>query len=477
MNERPQVLIVDDEPDVASLLIAILEPLELDIRTAESGEEALGLFQPGEFALVMTDLNMPGIDGRELMRRVLKRDPAVQIVIMTGDAQKTTLDMACETIREGAFHFFAKPFRNPRQIQVFVELALRHRGLVRENLSMRAELRSYHGLENMVGKSQAMERFKTMLRRVADSDSTVLITGESGVGKELAAQAIHGLSPRAKRTLVKINCHTLADSMLESELFGHTKGAFTGATAERSGLFAAADGGTILLDEIGGVTERLQSKLLRVLETGEVRKVGSDEVRVVDVRVLASTNRSLSEAVKDGLFREDLFYRLNVLELSTPPLRERLEDISALATHFLEKLSHDREAPQFEPGFVEMLMQYDWPGNVRQLRSALERAYLLREANTLYRRHLPPEILSPERMRKAAPGEASERAIPETPLLPLSLEDGEKMQIEKALTTTSGHLTKAAELLGISRRTLYTKVRRYGLDPKAIGRRMRASSV
>ena len=471
MSEHPSILIVDDEPDVAQLLETILSPLKLNLVKAESGEEALEAFAPGRFHVLMTDLNMPGMDGLELMRKTLTLDPALQVILMTGDAQKATLDTACEAVREGAFHFFAKPFKNPRQVLVFVEKALGHRALIAENLSLREELDSHYDLENLIGKSKCMEDLCSLIRRVAASDTTLLITGESGCGKELVAQAIHNLSPRSKQRLVKVNCHTIADSMLESELFGHAKGAFTGATAERAGLFAAADGGTILLDEIGDISPELQAQLLRVLETGEIRKVGSDEVNTVNVRILASTNRNIQAAVSEGRFREDLYYRLNILQIHVPPLRDRIEDIPALVAHILEKRTGGKTPPRFEPGFIELLMHYDWPGNVRQLRSALERAYLLREDKTLYRRHLPQEILTPERVRRAAPEEMPENIMPEVPLLPLSLEEGEQLQIEKALVATGGHLTRAAELLGISRRTLYTKVRRYNLDPRALGKR------
>ncbi len=470
MATDPKVLIVDDEPDVSTLLTTILAPLQLEMTSVQSGEEALELLGPGRFPVLMTDLNMPGIDGLELMEKALEIDPAIQVIIMTGDARKATLDTACEAVRSGAYHFFAKPFDNPRQIQVFVEKALGHHALIAENQSLRVELNTHYGLENMVGKSKVMEDLFGLVKRVSVRDSTLLITGESGVGKELVAQALHSLSPRAKQNLIKVNCHALAGSMLESELFGHTKGAFTGATAERAGLFASAHRGTILLDEIGDISAELQGKLLRVLETGEIRKVGSDEIKTVDVRILASTNRDLAQAVKDGDFREDLYYRLNVVEIKIPTLRARLEDIPALAAHFLERICKGKDKPRFEPGFIEMLMHYDWPGNVRQLRSALERAYLLSENNTLLRRHLPAEILTPERMRKAAPGELPENIAPEIPILPLSLEEGEKLQIEKALVSTGGHLSRAAELLGISRRTLYTKVRRYDIDPKSVAK-------
>lgn len=469
MAEKNNILIVDDEPDVAHLLETILAPLKLSAAIANSGEEALDGFQAGRFQLMLTDLNMPGMNGLELMSRVLEIDPAIQVIVMTGDAQKATIDTACQAVRDGAYHFFTKPFNNPRQVQVFVEKALNQYALLHENLSLREELNSHYGLENIIGKSKPMENLCNLIRRVAGSDCTVLILGESGVGKELVAQALHSLSPRARHRLVKVNCHTLAESMLESELFGHAKGSFTGATVERAGLFAAAHHGTILLDEIGDISPELQAKLLRVLETGEIRQVGSDVVRTVAVRVLASTNRNLDKAVREGRFREDLYYRLNVMQIAVPSLRDRLEDIPALVAHFLQSIMGDKPLPRFEPGFLELLMQYDWPGNVRQLRSALERAMLLREGETLYRRHLPHEILTPERLRRAAPEEMPEKIVPPVPVLPLSLEEGEKLQIEKALVTTQGHLSRAAQLLGISRRTLYTKVRRYNLDPKAAG--------
>ncbi len=455
MPEPARILIVDDEPETINLLRTLLSSLQAEIDEAGSGEEALPLIQPERYDLLLTDLKMDQMDGIDLMREALRVDPNLTVIMMTGHG---TISKAVEAMREGAYHFLTKPF-NAREVQVFVEKALGQSRLLSENLAMRKQLREAYGLDRIVGESKAMQDLFALIRRVADSDSTVLIQGESGTGKELVAQAIHSLSPRSHENLIKVNCHTLAGNILESELFGHTKGAFTGATQERRGLFAAAHRGSILLDEIGSISQELQAKLLRVLETGEIRPVGGDETYTINTRVLASTNQDLRSEVSQGRFREDLYYRLNVITLRVPPLREHKEDIPFLVRYFLEDLAKGKNLPKFEPGFWETLSNYAWPGNVRQLRSAIERAYLLKERNVLLRKGLPPEVLVPERMDvRESVGD----------VLPLSLEEGERLQIEKALMTTQGHLSRAAEILGISRRTLYSKIRKYNIEPKSL---------
>ncbi len=453
MTDPSRILIVDDEPGTIHLLKTLLEPLRVESDEAYSGEEALPMIHPAKYSLLITDLRMGDMDGIALMREALRIDPNLIVIMMTGHA---TIAAAVEAMREGAYHFVTKPF-NAREVLVFVEKGLKQSRLLTENYEMRRQLQEAQGLDPIIGKSKTMETLFALIRRVADSESTVLIQGESGVGKELVAQAIHTLSPRSHERLVKVNCHALASNILESELFGHTRGAFTGATQERRGLFANAHRGTILLDEIGSVSQELQAKLLRTLETGEIRPVGGDDTYHIDVRVLAATNQNLLKEIESGSFREDLYYRLNVITLTVPPLRDHKEDIPILVQHFLEILCKGKTPPKCEPGFLEFLMGYSWPGNVRQLRSAIERAYLLREQNLLQRKSLPPEILAPERM-------ATDLSAGE--ILPLSLEEGERRQIEKALLTTKGHLSRAAELLGISRRTLYSKVRKYNIDCK-----------
>ncbi|MFH1742622.1 MAG: sigma-54 dependent transcriptional regulator [bacterium] len=453
MAEPARILIVDDEPETINLLKTLLVSLRAEMDEANSGEEALPMVRSGRYNLLITDLKMGGMDGIELMREALRIDPNLIVIMMTGFA---TIASAVEAMREGAYHFLTKPF-TPREVQIFVEKGLAQSRLLTENREMRKQLQEVFGLEQIIGKSKTMEDLFALVRRVADSDSTVLIQGESGTGKELVAQAIHSLSARAHERLVKVNCHALAANILESELFGHTRGAFTGATQDRRGLFAMAHRGTILLDEIGSVSQELQAKLLRTLEIGEIRPVGGDTTYTIDARVIASTNQDLPQEVEEGNFREDLYYRLNVITLTVPPLRQHKEDIPLLVKHFVEQLCKGKNLPKCEPGFLECLVQYFWPGNVRQLRSAIERAYLLREQNILLRAGLPPEILVPERM---------EMDFSIGQVLPLSLEEGERRQIEKALATTNGHLTRAADLLGISRRTLYTKIRKYEIDSK-----------
>ncbi len=455
MPETARILIVDDEQETIHLLQTLLSSLDAEIDEAGSAEEALPMIHPDRYDLLLTDLKMDEMDGIDLMRESLRIDPDLTIIMMTGHA---TIATAVEAMREGAYHFLTKPF-NPREVQIFVEKALGQSRLLSENRAMRKQLSEAYGLDRIIGESKAMQDLFALIRRVADSDSTVLIQGESGTGKELVAQAIHSLSPRSHENLVKVNCHTLAGNILESELFGHTKGAFTGATQERRGLFAAAHRGTILLDEIGSISQELQAKLLRVLETGEIRPVGGDETYTIDTRVLAATNQDLRNEVSEGRFREDLYYRLNVITLRVPPLREHKEDIPFLVRHFLGELTKGKNLPKFEPGFLEALSAYAWPGNVRQLRSAVERAYLLKERNVLLRKSLPPEVLVPERMETG-------QTLGE--VLPLSLEDGERLQIEKALMNTQGHLTRAADILGISRRTLYSKIRKYDIDPRSL---------
>lgn len=446
------ILIVDNERSVRLTLGLLLKERGHQVREAASGEEALELVRGEVFDLVITDLKMAHTSGMDVLRGTKAASAQTEVIVLTGHG---TIESAVEAMRLGAFHYVTKPY-NSQEMLLTVEKALERHRLVREVRNLREQVRSRFGFESILGKSPQMQRLLEQVAQVARTDATVLIEGESGTGKELSARAIHGNSARAEGPFVPVNCAALPESLLESELFGHIKGAFTGAGTTRKGLFEEADRGTILLDEIGDTTLAMQAKLLRVLQDGEIRRVGSSTPIRVDVRVLAATNKSLQEMVRAGTFREDLFYRLNVVSLRVPPLRERREDIVDLAHHFLKRSRERLGKPvvEFTREALELLQRHPWPGNVRELENAVERAVVLCPENRIRPEDLPPAV----RDRSAA-------IVAGSGYPGLSLRDAEREHILTTLRECHGNQAKAAELLGIGRNTLWRKLKEYGVKP------------
>jgi DNA-binding NtrC family response regulator len=447
-HEQAKVLVVEDDADIRKILELFLSEKGFHVKAAESGPHALDMLGEEPVDLILSDVRMPGMTGLEFLRIVKERDPEIQLVLMT--AYSCVKD-AVQAIQLGAADYVEKPVdfrRLERVLQTVLEKnELRHRTRILEQ-----RLQGCVTFEGMVARSQRMLEIFAFIERLARYPTTALVTGESGTGKELVARALHDLSPRRDRPFVTCNCTTL----LESELFGHVRGAFTGADRDRKGLFEAAHGGSIFLDEIGELPLGVQVKLLRVLENREIKRIGSPEPIRIDIRVIAATNRDLSDMVRDGTFRDDLYYRLNVGAIHLPPLRERPDDVEPLLGHFIgicnEKLG--RSLAGVSPQVLGILTRYQWPGNVRELANVIERAMVVAKGSVILPEHLPPHLFE---SRPAAPSGDSSR-LPE-----LSLESAEREQILRALQASGGKRIEAARLLGLSRRTLYRKLDRYGI--------------
>ncbi|MFQ5822425.1 MAG: sigma-54-dependent transcriptional regulator [bacterium] len=442
------ILIIDDEPKMCKILKFALQPEGYSVSTAENAETGLEKFNQNIFDLVVTDLKMPGKDGLFVLENVKKQSPQTEVIMMTAYA---TAQNAVEAMKKGAYDYIIKPFEMD-ELKMKVKHIIDKRRLAEENVQLKKELKDKYSLENMVGQSGAMQEVYKMVEKVAPTDATVLISGESGTGKELVAQAIHHLSPRASEPFVAINCGALPESLLESELFGHEKGAFTGAENMKVGRFELAGGGTIFLDEIGDISPSTQIKLLRVLQNRQIERLGGIKTIQTKARTIAATNRILEDALKEGTFREDLYYRINVFPIFLPPLRERKEDISDLTFHFLKKFGKDENA--IESTALEMLMKYRWPGNVRELENVVERALIMSSTGVIREEDLPPHI-------RNVPTLWGTTSI-EIPNEGISLEDVEKNLIKDALNKVGGNKSKAAKLLGITRRKLYSMMERFG---------------
>ncbi|HUK65460.1 MAG TPA: sigma-54 dependent transcriptional regulator [Anaeromyxobacteraceae bacterium] len=442
--EAASIFVVDDDASSRDLLSRILASEGHRVTALADGREALDQLGGGNGPpdLVVSDIRMGEVDGLELTDAFKQKAPDTPVILVTAFGN---IDGAVEAIRRGAFDYISKPY-DVDAIKVVVARALEQRRLALENRALRRDLRDKYRLENVVGRSEAMLQVYKTAARVAATDATVLIEGESGTGKELVARAIHAASPRARGPFVAVDCGAIAEGVLESELFGHARGAFTGAQASRRGLFEEATHGTLFLDEIGDVGPNLQARLLRALQEGTVRRVGTNEAIAVDVRVVAASNRDLAQAVKEGRFREDLFYRLNVVNIRIPPLRERREDIPLLAEHFAAK--HGRpEGATVSPAARDLLVAYDWPGNVRELENVVARALALNPSGVI----LPEDV--PEHLRGSRPaptGGASFFANDRPPLAEL-----DRRYASQVLRETGGNKTRAAEILGIDRKTLY----------------------
>ncbi len=459
LRSRPvpfnNVLVVDDEESMRHLLNVILTDRGYEVRAVSNGEDALRELSSRDYDLVLSDVRMPRMDGLVLLRRALEIHPELTFIVMSAYG---THDTAIEAMKAGAYDYVSKPFK-PDEVVLVLRKAEERLRLSRENRRLRSELAKGFRIENFIGSSPALQEMLRQVRRVAPTKTTVLLTGESGTGKELVARALHELSPRAAMPFVAVNCGAIPAELLESELFGHVRGAFTDASRDKKGLAAEADGGTLFLDEIGELPLALQVKLLRFLEDEQVRRVGDTRSERVDVRVVAATARDLARAVKEGQFREDLFYRLNVVNVRLPALRERPDDVPALVEHFLAKyrrLRPEEPLTGVSPQALDVLRAHRWPGNVRELEHAVERAVVLADGPLVQEDDLPDEV-------RAAPA-------------PAALEPGRDLSVKRAfrsleeqfiraaLDRTGGNRTRAAELLDLSYRALLYKIKEYGIE-------------
>ena len=452
MKEKPRILVVDDEESIRMMLRAVLEEEGYEIIEAADGPEAVKAVEQNPLDLILLDIRMTTMDGIETLTEIRKISPFVPVLMMTAYA---TVKTAVEALKAGAFEYLAKPL-DIEELKILVQKALEYYRLREENLTLKERLGSRFDFSRIIGKGRKMKELFDFLAQVAPSEATVLILGESGTGKELVANAIHHNSPRTQQPFVKVACAALPETLLESELFGHEKGAFTGAIARREGRFQAAHRGTIFLDEVGEMSLAIQTKLLRVLQEREFEPVGSSRTAKVDVRVIAATNKDLGKEIKEGRFRDDLFYRLNVIPIHLPPVRERKEDIPALANHFLSlyREKNKKEIKEISPKALDLLIRHDWPGNIRELENCLERAVIVARGELLAPADLPPAI-----QNLPAGKEDAEIPFPAG----ISLQEAEKALILKTLEDTGGNRSRAAEILGINRRTLQMKLKEYGM--------------
>jgi two-component system response regulator AtoC len=450
MGTEKKVLVVDDETSVRHMLRLVLEGAGYRVAEASSGTEALQSLQDESFDIILSDIRMPELDGLGLLQKIKQLGVDGMVIMMSAYG---TIDTAVECLKKGAYDYISKPFK-PDEVILTLRKAEERIRLQQENVRLRQQLSQKKDSHTIVYRSKVMERLLDLVSRVAETNSSVLVTGETGTGKELIARALHQQSARAKKPFVAVNCGAIAPTLVESELFGHSRGAFTGAVQQKAGLFEEASGGTLFLDEIGELPMDLQPKLLRVLQEGEVRRVGETQSRKVDVRVLAATARDLRELVANNGFRDDLFFRLAVMEMHIPPLRERQEDIPLLAKHFASDIAarEGRPAPEITPTVAETLGGYSWPGNVRELANFMERTMIFCRGDVLDLETLPGEI---RRKNRDAQQDFSLKQAA------LRLE---KEYINKALEATEGNRTQAAKLLEISLRKLLYKIKEYGLE-------------
>lgn len=456
-----RILVVDDEVNMLKLLRKVLTKEGYEVHTCLTPPEAIRAVRDGGFDLIITDLVMPIMSGLDLMREVKSAQPEMPCIVITAHG---SIGSAVEAMKAGAFDYITKPFRK-EEIILAIQKAARYCELHQEIRRLREELKAREGMKEIVFKSKAMESVFKLVRQVADSQATVLIQGESGTGKELVARAIHEISSRRVHPFVAVDCGVLPESLLQTELFGHVKGAFTGAVRDKKGLFVAAEGGTIFLDEIGNISPTVQLSLLRVLQEREIRPLGSIATIRVDVRVIAATNMDLERLVRAGKFREDLYYRLAVVPVRLPPLRDRREDIVPLAYHFLARFArqYKKDVAEMTPGCLRILMESPWPGNVRELENVMERAVLLSKGPLMDE----TAVSFPDRGSAVRETETTYSTAVLKPLRVLSREqakDREREAVLVALETAAGNKSRAAKLLGISRSSLYNKLRDFALD-------------
>ena len=443
MKRKTEILVVDDESIVRESLHDWLDSVGYRVVTAESGEEALRIIQKKKIKIMLADLIMPGMNGIELMKKAKGIVPTIETVIITAHG---TIQTAISAIKEGAYDYVEKPFC-PEKVELLIKNLMEHQDLVEENISLRRKIKDQFHFEGIIAKSPQMLKIFELIKTVAPTNATVLINGKTGTGKEVVARAIHHQSHRKKKPFIATSCASLPESLLESELFGHEKGSFTGAFERKKGKFEAGHGGTLFLDEIGEINANTQIHLLRALEEKKITRVGGNEEINVDVRVIAATNRNLKALVKEEIFREDLYYRLNVVTIDLPPLKERTEDILPLAEHFLKKYAEDnnKTIKKFSPEVVEFMLNYSWPGNVRELENMIERGVILSEKNAITLSELPQDIIHP------------------TPAKGKTIEAVTKNHILNVLEETKGNISKAAKILGVRRMTLYNKLKKYNI--------------
>ncbi len=458
---KPKILVVDDEQSMREFLEIMLRKEGYGVACARDGKEAINKLEARAYDLVLSDIRMPGADGMEVLNRAKELNPGTIVIMITAYG---STESAVEAMKRGAYDYITKPFQVD-EIKLIIRKALERKALEEENILLRRELKSKYQFGNLVGSSPEILKVYDLIQRVKDTRANILISGESGTGKELAAKAIHYNSPRKDKPFVTINCSAIPETLMESELFGHTKGAFTGAVSNKMGLFEAANGGAVFLDEIGELSPSLQVKLLRVIQDRTFRRVGGTEEIEVDIRIICATNRNLEEEVRQGGFREDLFYRLNVIQIQLPPLRERREDIPVLARHFLDKYSRElgREIKKISEEAMEFLLKYSYPGNVRELENIVERAVALESSNIILPESLPPVVFE-------HPSEFAFQGELELPPSGLDLEEVvggiEKGLLLKALKNARGVKKEAARLLKISFRSLRYRLQKYGLERK-----------
>lgn len=444
------LLIIDDEKNIRDGLAANFELEDYNVKTASSGEEGIELISKGDIDLVITDLRMPGISGEEVLKHVATVTPGIPVIILTGHG---SIDAAVDAMRHGAYDFLTKPL-NLDQLEMIVKRALESRELKLEHQDLKKSVDEKNAFKDMIGKSPAMQKIQEIIKKAAGSKASVLITGESGVGKEVVARAIHELSSRHGKAMIDVHCAALSETLLESELFGHEKGAFTGADHLQKGRFERAHGSTIFLDEIGEINQSTQIKILRVLAERKFERVGGEQTIAVDVRVVAATNRNLENEIKEGKFREDLFYRLNVIHIHVPPLRERKSDLPLLMASFLSRFNEEngKSIKGFDNKSKAAMNSYDWPGNIRELRNCVESAVVMCSGDEITIDDLPVNIAS----------SSSENAI--SVPFGISLNDAERIVIEQNLAAQKNNKTKTAEILGIGRKTLQRKLAEWGIE-------------
>ncbi|MBI4547575.1 MAG: sigma-54-dependent Fis family transcriptional regulator [Ignavibacteriae bacterium] len=447
MNSNYSILIVDDEAIVRDSLSKWFREDGFVIGVADNSATALRQLQAHRWDVILLDIKMPGMDGIELQQRIIELDPNVTIIFITAHA---TIESAVQALKRGAFDYVTKPV-DPDHLSHLIQNALKQRKLTGENIKLKESITEFFKADDIVGESPQMKKVYELIQTVASTETTVMVRGESGTGKELIARAIHSNSQRKFFPIVTVNCGALPEGILESELFGHERGAFTGAQYRRKGKLELADGGTLFLDEVGNITMKTQMDLLRVLETKQFTRVGGNDIIRVDFRVICATNKDLEKAVADGTFREDLYYRLNVFSITVPPLRERKSDIPLIANYFVKKYSQTmgKQINCISPEAMDVLVRHDWPGNVRELVNAIERAMVIGTSPALKPQDLPFQLLNLDKKKKPSSG---------------SLAAVEKEHIELILEQNGWNISRSAEILGIDRVTLYNKIEKYGLQ-------------
>jgi len=452
MLEDVKILVVDDEEIMRESLKCWLEEDGYSVVTAESGLAALDMLPADKPNLIILDLKMPGMNGMEALKKIKQIDPKLPVIMVTAYA---SIETAIQTMKEGAYDYLIKPF-NPDETLMLIRKIVNQQRLLKENIYLREKLRKSYRFENIIGKNHRMLEIFEMIKIVAPTKATILIQGATGTGKELIARAVHRQSARASAPFVAISCAALTDTLLESELFGYEKGAFTDAKSSKMGKIELAAGGTLFLDEIGDISAKLQLDLLRVLQEKEVTRVGGSHAKKLDVRFIAATNKDLGGLVDEGKFRDDLYYRLNVVVLNLPPLKERLDDIPILAEHFVKKSAMEtgKDVTEIDPGVLKLFMEYEWPGNVRELESVCERAVILAKSNRITEADIAPLILARDKQGRFKPTDL------------LSLGEIEKRHILEVLLRNNWNIMKSCKVLRINRVTLYNKIKKYGLEKR-----------